>query len=65
MVGVDSDKRAGDIVKGKNWIKRFEKKNKDKEELWGKDERGQMTGGEEMRNEEWQAGKESEHMASV
>lgn len=33
MVGVDSDKRAGDIVKGKNWIKRFEKKNKDKEEL--------------------------------
>ena len=33
MVGVDGDKRAGDIVKGKNWIKRFEKKNKDKEEL--------------------------------
>ena len=33
MVGVDSDKRAGDIVKGKNWIKRYKKKKKEKEQV--------------------------------
>lgn len=32
MEGVDGDKRAGDSVGGKKWIKRF-LKNKDKEEL--------------------------------